>query len=580
MSALSEPEKVTATASEDFKDNIQDGKRYVDKTKLLVPLLRRDHETTFFLRPRRFGKTLTLSMIRYFVEDTGDPVLNEENRRLFDGLKIMQAGEYYTSQMTSYPVLSLTFQTMEGDNFKEAFQELTDLVQRLYDDKSYLLSSEKLSSLDKRFFRRILDEVDETGKKVSRTDYKNALKRLTEFLRKDSGKRAVVLIDEYDVPLEKAYQKGYYRQMVDVIGPFLQNGLKTNSGNLQFAVVTGCLRIAKEGIYTGLNNPEINTVLTRGRNDAFGFTEEEVKELLTESGFADHYEEVEAWYDGYLFDLSRIYNPWSVIRHIEDLSRNGCASPAAHWAGTSENAIIRELAERADYKAKQKVEQLMQGDEITFSLRNDIVYDNLFQDPDNVFNVMLSTGYLTAVRYDAYEVRARIPNKEVHKIFRDKVEEWFLGTLPSFDVRKLYHAMEDEQPERVQSILNDKFLSAMSYYDTVEAFYHGVTLTLMQLNPDYLCTSNREAGSGRFDVQCRKARDWNLAFILEFKISDGSEDMLSDAKAAARQIRAKRYVAELKREGYKKIITYGIAFCGKKCRVVLGEVHVDDHEMK
>jgi hypothetical protein len=566
-------EEFTATASEDFKNNRMIGARYIDKTPLLAVLLDREHETTFFLRPRRFGKTLTLSMIRYFVEDTRDSALNEENRAVFQGLKILEMGEKYTSQMTSYPVINLTLQTVGGLSFREANQDLKALMEDLYGDKAYLLESDRLQEKEKNYFQRIMNGVDGTGRKASIADYKRSLRNLTEFLRKDSGKRTVVLIDEYDVPLEKAYRNGYYRQMVNMIGPMLQNVLKTNSENLQFAVITGCLRIAKEGIYTGLNNPEINTVYSKRLGDAIGFTEPEVRKLLADSGFPDHFDEVKEWYDGYRFGNTVIYNPWSVIKHIEDLTVDPESCPMLYWKGTSGNAIIRELADRADQETRNKAEQLVQGGEITFKLKDDIVYDDLFREPDNVFNVMLAAGYLTAVACDGKEVRARIPNLEVRTIYTEKFSEWFRESISTFNIRELYAAMEAGEVGKIQKILNGCFLSTMSYYDTVEAFYHGVMLALLQLNQEYQCESNRESGSGRFDIQCKRRIDWDLAYVLEFKISKSMGELQQDAEKAAKQIEEKGYVTNLQTEYYKKIMTYGISFCGKHCMVAQGKTY-------
>ena len=570
MKLRPESEKKTATASEDFKSNLEDGFRYVDKTELLIPLLNREHETTFFLRPRRFGKTLTLSMIRYFVENTRDEDLNKENRELFRGLKIMKAGEAYTKQMTSYPVINLTLQAVNADQFADAWQILCDLIQNLYSEKRYLLKSSILEEEERNYYLRILRGTDDQGKKVTKSDYSTSLKQLTCFLRKDSGKRVVVLIDEYDVPLEKAYSNGYYQDMVNVIGPILQNVLKTNSQNLQFAVITGCLRIAKEGIYTGLNNPNVNTVLSSRGSDVIGFTEEETRKLLLDSGVEEHYEQVKDWYDGYRFGDTVIYNPWSVINFIEDLNANPKAPPLTYWANTSGNAIIRELAERSNTETKKKVEQVMQGKEISFALRDTIVYNELYADPNNVLNVMLSAGYLTATAFDGKTIHARIPNREVLRIYQDQISAWFRESIKTFDVRTLYTALENGNASQIEKILTQEFLSAMSYYDTTEAFYHGVLLSLMQLNQNYLCVSNRESGTGRFDIMAKHQLSWDLAYILEVKVSKTTSDLLSDARKGARQIAKKEYLTELQREGYQKILTYSISFCQKRCRVVPG----------
>ena len=569
-------EKKTATASEDFKKNRMGGFRYIDKTHLLAPLLDGEHETTFLLRPRRFGKTLTLSMIQYFIEDTRDETLNEENRSLFEGLKIMEMGEEYSRQMTSFPVIHLTLQTVSSTDFSGAYENLTKLIQKLYDDKRWALESDQLSKADRECFRKILTGYDENKQAPTPEDYKTSLRNLTEILRKATGKRAVVLIDEYDVPLEKAHQNGYYRQMVDIIGPLLQNALKTNSANLQFAVITGCLRIAKEGIYTGLNNPDVSTVCSYRGSDFIGFTEGEVQQLLTNSGLPDHFDQVKEWYDGYRFGDTVIYNPWSVIKYIEDHSVNPLIPPLAYWAGTSGNAIIRDLADHADDATRMKAEALVQGNEISFTLKDDIVYDNLYENADNLFNVMLFTGYLTAVSSDGETVRARIPNREIRKIYRDKFSEWFRESISTFNIREFYAAMEQGDTKKMEAILNDRFLSSMSYFDTLEAFYHGVMLALLQLNPEYECQSNREAGDGRFDIQCRQRARWNLAFLLEFKVSDTIKNMTRDAEKAAAQIAEKRYMTDLQEEGYQTIYAYGFSFCKKRCRVAQGVIRKAD----
>ena len=558
-----ENEKKTCTASEDFKSNIEDGFRYVDKTDLLIPLLNLEHETTFFLRPRRFGKTLTLSMIRRFVEDTRDERLNAENRELFRGLKIMEAGEKYTRQMTSYPVINLTLQSVKGGSFDVAFGMLQHIISNAYGEKSYLLSSPALNETEKAYFRSIRGQNAGNGSMLE--EFLLSLKRLTEFLRKDSGKRAVVLIDEYDVPLEKADQDGYYSRMVGVIGPLLQNVLKTNSENLQFAVLTGCLHID----YSGQNNAEINTVLTWGKNDYIGFTEEEVRRLLTDSGVGKHFDQVQKMYDGYRFGDSKIYNPWSVIKFIEDLKASPDAPPLTYWGSTSGNDIIRKLAEKANGETRGKIEQLMQGEEICFPLQDNIVYSELYNNPDHMLNVMLFAGYLTATAFDGETIRARIPNLEVHEIYKWQIGDWFRESVKMFDVKALYTALTQGDSAKAEQILTDRFMAAINDYDTAEDFYRTVILTLMKLNQKYICTGNRESGNGRFGIVAKQRTRWELAFILESKVSDKVTDLLSDARKVAKKTTEK----ELQQEGYEKIMCYGISFCQKRCRVVQGETY-------
>lgn len=573
-SVLDPQQMRTATASEDFKKNIQSKKRYVDKTLLLVPLLRGDHETTFFLRPRRFGKTLTLSMIRYFVENTGNEDLNSENRSLFEGMKILSAGDFYTGQMTSFPVINITMQGVRGDRFETAYRALLYVLQGEYIRHRDILNSDLLLEEEKEYYRSVLAcTLRQDDDPFPRGDAAVALQKLSEFLTRVYGKKTVVLIDEYDVPLEKAYSGGYYQEMIDLISPLLQNVLKTNSANIQFAVVTGCLRIARESIYTGLNNPEINTVLSDALDDAIGFTEEETRRLLTDSSFSDHFAEVQDWYDGYHFGRKTIYNPWSVIKHIEALTMNPAAVPQDYWAGTSENAIIRDLAARGSLEVKEKAERLLAGESITFEERDNIVYAELDYHDDNVFNVMLHSGYLTATAHDGDTVTAVIPNKEVQKIFRTQIRKWFENAAKTFDVRSLYAAMEDGDTRKFREILVEEFLSCMSYFDTQEAYYHGILLALLAQNRAFRVTSNRESGRGRFDLQCRERVRQHAAYIIEVKVSKTQRAMAKDADRGASQAKTKRYAEEALRDGYETVRTYGIAFFEKDCRISAGEVY-------
>lgn len=569
--------KRTTTGSEDFKKNILSGSRYIDKTQILIPLLRGDHETTFFLRPRRFGKTLSLSMIRYYVEDTRDEAENAENRKLFEGMKILEAGEVYRRQQTSFPVIALTLQGVGGESFADAYKSLLYVLQAEYRRHRYVLESGLLAEEEKKYFHLILESpLREENDPLPAGDAAVALQMLSHFLCKVHGRKTVVLLDEYDVPLEKAYRGGYYREMINVISPLLQNVLKTNSANLAFAVVTGCLRIAKESIYTGLNNPEVNTVLSVGQSDVIGFTEEETRQLLADSGFGNHFEEVRDWYDGYRFGKRRIYNPWSVIRHIENLAEDECAKPGLHWAGTSENTIIRELASRGSLEVKEKVEALLRGEPVTFRNRDDLAYAELDYHDDNVFSVMLYTGYLTVESFDGEMVTAVIPNKEVHRIFEEKIRGWFDDAIKNFDARQIYEAMGRGDVRRIREILAEEFLSSMSYYDTQEAYYHGVLLALLAQNRAFRVTSNRESGKGRFDLQCTERVKRRTAFIIEVKVSRYARAMKNDAERGARQVRTKRYAQEALLDGCETVRTYGIAFFEKDCAVSAGEVYTSE----
>ena len=367
MNGWLDEDKKIATGSEDFKKNLMNGIRYVDKTAFLVPLLDNDHKTTFLLRPRRFGKTMTLSMIRYFVEDTRNPGLNQENRSLFQGLRIMDMGDRYTDMMTSFPVIHLTFQTVMGLTCEDAYRTLVQLICELYCENKWVLQSNCLTIGEKRYYDRMMIGKDDTGAELDGFDIVASLQKMSMFMRKATGKPVVTLIDEYDVPLEKAYRNGYYRKMAEVIEPLLQNVLNNNSDKLKFAVVTGRFHMMKEKIF----NPEVNTVNSTQGGDVVVFTEQEVEKLLVDSGLEAHFEEMKEWYGGYRSGKIMVYNPWSVIKFIEDLTISSNAMPRLYWTGMSGNSIVRKLIDNADDTTREKAEKLVQGDEITFAMRND-----------------------------------------------------------------------------------------------------------------------------------------------------------------------------------------------------------------
>jgi len=453
MNPFPEALRMSTTASEDFKSKILEQKRYVDKTQILIPLLQVNHETTFFLRPRRFGKTLMLSMLHYYLEDTRDLSLNAENRKLFEGMKIMQAGSFYTSQMTSYPVIHLTFQDIKGDTFEDAYGILVNLIQQTYDEYQNILDSGDLSNEEKRYFQRVLTGQDPvTWEDASIADYRLSLMMLTSFLRKAYGKRTVVLIDDYDVPLEKAYHAGYYHEMLGVIGDMFLSVFKTNSENLQFAVVTGCLRIARESICSELNNLTFNTVLSYQESDVLGFTEDEVLDLLQENGLAGRMEDVKAWYDGYIFGKTVIYNPWSIIKFIENVKAGDPAEPRMHWENTSGNDILSKLAADGSRAVKDKVERLMRGETIQFAFSKDMALPDISYQNDSIFNIMLSTGYLTATSSDGKLVTAKIPNKENETMFEDRHKTRLDRHIrQSFDVQSMYEAIRKGNAKGAES---------------------------------------------------------------------------------------------------------------------------------
>lgn len=451
---------------------------------------------------------------------------------------------------------------------------LISQIQDIYDQYHDILRSDKLTKVNKRYFQRVWTGEDpETGKFASVTDYKKSLKNLTLFLRMVYGKRTVLLIDEYDVPLEKACQGGYSSEMADVIGGMLQSVLKTNSENLQFAVVTGCLRISGESIFERLNSHAFNTVLSYGENDVIGFTWDEVQELLEENGLAGREADVRDWYEGYHFGETVIYNPWSVIKFIENAKAGDPTEPRTHWGSTSSNDILRDLAAEGSRAVKDRVEQLMRGETIQFDFTEYMACSEISCRDEGIFNLLLNTGYLTATSFDGKVVRAKIPNKEVKTLFEDQIKAWFdRHVRQSFDVEGLYQAIREGDADGIQAMLKNELLSTISCHDTQEVFCHEMLFSLMASNQDYEVTGNRESGASRFIMESRLRYDRDNAIALEVAVASSLAEMEILAGETAGQMEQRKTVMDLLREGYRKIYTYGIAFFGKSCRVCAGPV--------
>lgn len=571
-----------STASEDFKANILEKKRYVDKTMALLPLLRRTHESTFLLRPRRFGKTLMLSMIRYFVEDTRDEALNAENRHLFDGLNIMSAGPFYTAQMTRYPVIRLSLQNVKGHGtnahtaFLDAYQTLREEIQNEYERHLYVLESDTLTERNKKDFRRVwLGEDPDTGKEATRTDYKASLQRLAYYLRLVHGQKTVLLLDEYDVPLEHAQRCGYDREMNDMIGSLLQNVLRTNAENLQFAVIVGCLHVAASSIEPCLSHSEFNSVMSAESSNWFGFTEEEVQGLLSENGLSDHAAKLKAFYGGYRFGQTKIYNPWSVLRHIEELRCHPQAIPETYWMATSGNHILRKLADMSSETVKEQIGILLHGGTIRFRWREQISFSEA-PDEEELFNIMLSTGYLTCVSFDGHCIEAGIPNQEVKIGFQREIQRWFDAFSRSFDAAPLYHeflSSQEDRPHRIRRILEDALHASIDCYDSEEAYVHAVPCGLLSRRPDFAVHGHYIPGQGHFDIECLGRRACrNLAIILQVRIVKAARFLHSSAVLAASQSRIRKSALAALSESRETVYTYGIAFFEKQCDVVPGPV--------
>lgn len=548
---------------DDFKDLIHSGYYYVDKTLFIKDLLDLKGKVNLFTRPRRFGKTLGVSMVRYFFEDTGDIEGNQENYGLFRGLKIMEQGEGYTREMNQYPVISLSFKSSKQPDWELAYGCFIEEIGREYIRHSRIMDS--LKTQEQR--RRYHDIMNQCG---SRQDNVTSLRFLSDCLCEYWGKRVIILIDEYDVPLENSYFAGFYNEMIDFIPSVFESALKSNPG-LEFAVVTGCLRVTRESIFTGLNNLEMISVLNRSYGEFFGFVQGEMDEMLGYYGLTGQRERMQEWYNGYLFGDAQVYNPWSVTSYVKALTVAPDELPAPYWANTSSNSIVRALVERADVSVKKELEELLAGGTIEKPVHEDITYDSVYDSEDNLWNFLFFTGYLKqvsrrmekTVRY----VTMAVPNLEVEYIYRNTITSWFREEIKERNLTVMYQAMQAGDAEVFQQELSKLLQMSISYMDTKEAFYHGFLLGILGNMRDYLVKSNREGGNGRSDIVVRSLNVSCPAMVLELKAAETYKGLEAGCDRALRQIREKAYDSWLPEEGYTEAWDYGIAFYGKQCKV-------------
>lgn len=552
---------------DNFQKIITDGYCYIDKTMLIKELLDMKGEVNLFLRPRRFGKTLNLSMLRYFFEDTGDAQKNEENKKLFRDLRIMDAGKEYTGQMGMYPVINLTLKSAKQPVFESAYHKIKTEIADEFKRHQYVLKSDRLDEDDKNLFQKI------AGGSAEYDDYSGSLKFLSKCLCQATGKKSVILIDEYDVPLENAYFRGFYDQMVDFIRSLFESALKTND-YLRFAVISGCLRISKESIFTGLNHLNIISILDKKYSEHFGFTEEEVQQMMSYYDVESRFPTMKEWYDGYTFGDSEVYNPWSVVKFLYDLYSDVNAFPHPYWINTSSNDIIKDLIARADGDTKGKIENLLDGKTMDIQVHEEVTYEDMRGTGENLWNFLFFTGYLTKeseyFKESAVFLRVKIPNTEVKTIYQSTLMEWFRQTIKKQDFRDLYKALEEGNADQIRDILTGQLFATISFYDSAENFYHGFLTGILSQSDNYLVKSNRESGNGRSDIMIKSPSLRGRSFVLELKVSESIDDLEADAEKALRQIYDKKYVEELHAEGYKKIDCYGISFYRKDCEVRFG----------
>ncbi|MGN0414805.1 MAG: AAA family ATPase [Agathobacter sp.] len=554
-----------AIGVENYKTIIEKNAYYIDKTLMIKELVDQASAVNLFTRPRRFGKTLTLSMVRTFFEDERNYEGEKtDNSRYFTGKKIMEAGEKYTGELGQYPVIKLSLKSAKQPNYQMAYGCLRSEIIYEYDRHRYVLEGDFLTEEEKDNYRKILAEKAEPDK------YATAIHQLSYYLKKYHGRNAIILIDEYDVPLENAYFRGFYDQMIDFIRSLFESALKTNDA-LEFAIVTGCLRISKESIFTGLNNLEINSVLSNNYAEYFGFTGEEVEQMLKNYGLEEKLSEVKLWYDGYLFGETEVYNPWSIINYVKTAISESQPFPKPYWSNTSSNSIIRELVEEADSDTKEEIQMLIDGKNIEKPVHEDITYEDIHKSQDNLWNFLFFTGYLkkVGVRFeeDTIYLSLSIPNKEVRYIYRTTIQEWFERKTKAIDFKPFYQAVLDGKTEEMEEFLSVLLEKSISYYDNREAFYHGMMVGLFGGLSGYTMKSNREYGNGRPDLVLSPYNPRKSVIIFEFKSCKKYTEMGAGCKAALDQIEEKDYAAPFLDKGYTKIMKYGICFCEKTCMV-------------
>ena len=547
---------------ENFEDIRKLGFYYIDKTKLIEQLLDNWGKVNLFTRPRRFGKTLNMSMLRAFFEIGTDPTL-------FDGLYISKNQSLCGQYMGKYPVIFISLKGVDGMTFEEAVVRATTIVKTEARRHYYLKDSSKLVNEEIDQFEQLL-----SGKAEDITD---SIRLLSELLYRHYEQKVIILIDEYDVPLDKAFQNGYYHEMVKLMRGILGQALKTNDF-LQFAVLTGCLRISKESIFTGLNNFKVLSILDARFDEQFGFTDDEVKNLLADYGLSSYFAEVKEWYNGYHFGNADIYCPWDVINYVDQLKYDQTAIPQDYWSNSSGNAIVRSLIDKADIQTKNEIERLIAGEYIEKEISQELTYDEIDNKIENLWSVLFTTGYLTQHgRTENGKYRLTIPNKEIRNLFTRQIREWFRDVSQK-DGEKLNvfcNAFVEKNPDKIEQIFSDYLWNTISIRDTAvskerkENFYHGILLGLLGYKTTWLTKSNAESGTGYSDILV-EVPDNRTGIVVELKYAEDGDMETACAKALT-QIDEKNYIMKLKQDGMRNFIKYGIACYKKDCKVVLGE---------
>ena len=562
---MGEEKKRLPVGLENFEQIIKDNYYYVDKTGLISELIRNGGMVNLFTRPRRFGKTLNMSMLEYFFSIEGD-------KSIFDGLEILKDPKLCDEYMGKYPVISVSLKGINAAAYEGAFDFAVQIMQRAAEEFQFLCDSECLSEHDKEAYKKLLDS------NMSEAVFCSGLRRLSELLAKHYGTKVILLIDEYDVPLAKAFANGYYDQMVFLIRNLLEQALKTNS-SLKLAVLTGCMRISKESIFTGLNNFTTFTIADVDFDEYFGFTDQEVRDLLTYYECADKYESIKEWYDGYRFGNVDVYCPWDVVSYLRSLRTNREAIPQNYWINTSSNAEVKEFIRQSkNLTTKREIERLMAGESITKTIHPELTYKEMYESIENIWSVLFATGYLTqSGQVDARKFKLRIPNLEIRDIFKTQIMEYFKESVAKDGdmLGRFCKALKNGEEKKVEDIFESYLKKTISIRDTFvrkemkENFYHGILLGILGIKEEWGVFSNQETGEGYSDILI-ETENSETAILIEVKYAgDGNLDVACER--ALKQVEERKYDEELRENGVDKILKYGIACYMKRCKVKLAE---------
>lgn len=553
--------KIMPVGISDFKKLIEMNGYFVDKSSLIKEILDNQPEVILFARPRRFGKTIAMSMVKYYFDRENAA----EHKHLFQDLAIMQAGEGYQQEQGKYPVIFLSLKDVKKTTWKETLGLFNHFISEEFDRVAYLLDSDKLTPREKKYMQKVIDGA------ATQAELEVSLASLTKFLAKHHGVKPILLIDEYDMPIQAGYIHGYYDEIIDFTRIWFSGALKDNV-NLKFALLTGILRVAKESIFSGLNNLEVSTMLSEGYNQYFGFTEEEVRLMAKDYGREDILPEIKRWYDGYDFGGKEIYNPWSLINYF----KNNCRAEA-YWLHTSSNDIIHQLLKKADNLIKRKLQMLLNNESIESSIESNIVYADVEKNKIAIFSFLLMTGYLkiagTKRLYDGQlRYLLKIPNLEIYRVYKTEIIEQMVQGLERDYLSNLLEDIVDGKAERFADRLERILCQTASYYDTQENFYHGFLLGITAIMASaYQIASNRESGYGRFDLAFFPKEESLAGILMEIKVAGGEDQLAEKAEEALQQIKEKAYLTEFQTRGCMRIHQYGIAFCGKKVCIVKAE---------